>query len=33
VAPDGTRLSTRQPEGYFEAMRDFIGGEWKTADN
>lgn len=24
TAPDGTRLSTRQPEGYFRAMRDFI---------
>lgn len=22
--PDGTRLSTRQPDGYFEMMRDFI---------
>jgi uncharacterized protein len=24
VAPDGTRLSTRQPEGYFRMMVDFI---------
>ena len=24
TAPDGTRLSTRQPEGYFRMMRDFI---------
>ena len=24
VAPDGTRLSTRQPEGYFKMMADFI---------
>jgi uncharacterized protein len=26
VAPDGTRLSTRQPEGYFRMMVDFIRG-------
>jgi hypothetical protein len=24
VAPDGTRLPTRQPEGYFQMMVDFI---------
>ena len=24
TAPDGTRLSTRQPDGYFRMMRDFI---------
>ena len=24
TAPDGTRLSTRQPDGYFQMMRDFI---------
>jgi uncharacterized protein len=24
VAPDGTRLSTRQPEGYFRMMVDFF---------
>jgi hypothetical protein len=24
VAPDGTRLSTRNPDGYFTMMRDFI---------
>jgi len=26
LAPDGTRLSTRQPPDYFAAMRDFILG-------
>src|SRR5690606_3123509 len=26
LAPDGTRLSTRQPPEYFAAMRDFILG-------
>ena len=26
LAPDGTRLSTQQPPGYFAAMRDFILG-------
>jgi hypothetical protein len=24
TAPNGTRLSTRQPSGYFQMMRDFI---------
>jgi hypothetical protein len=24
VAPDGTRLSTRQPESYFRMMVDFV---------
>jgi hypothetical protein len=26
IAADGQRLSTRQPEGYFRLMRDFIFG-------
>jgi hypothetical protein len=25
--PDGERVSTRQPEGYFSMMRDFIVGK------
>jgi hypothetical protein len=25
--PDGERISTRQPEGYFPLMRDFIKGK------
>lgn len=29
VAPDGTRLSTRQPAGYFPMMRDFINDDLK----
>lgn len=24
TGPDGSRLSTREPEGYFAMMRDFI---------
>jgi pimeloyl-ACP methyl ester carboxylesterase len=36
TAPDGTRLSTRQPDGYFRMMRDFIlsgriGSSYATA--
>lgn len=29
TAPDGTRVSTRQPDGYFAMMRDFIQGDLK----
>ncbi|WP_217991841.1 hypothetical protein [Pseudoxanthomonas wuyuanensis] len=25
--PDGERLSTRQPDGYFDMMRDFINAK------
>jgi pimeloyl-ACP methyl ester carboxylesterase len=28
TTPDGTRLSTRQPDGYFAMMRDFILNGW-----
>lgn len=28
TAPDGSRLSTRQPDGYFQMMRDFIFHGW-----
>lgn len=32
IAPDGTRLSTRQPAGYFDMMRDFINGDFNSGD-